>query len=81
MKKKSDVREKDDLRVEYSAELIRGGVRGKYAKQYASGTNLVPLDPDVASAFPTPRAVNEALRMFMRVAKSMKRPSSRSSSR
>lgn len=38
------------------------GVRGKYAKRYAAGTNVVFLDPDVAAAFPTADSVNEALR-------------------
>jgi hypothetical protein len=42
------------------------GVRGKYAAQYAAGTNLVLLDPDIADAFPTAEAVNEALREVLR---------------
>ncbi len=41
------------------------GVRGKYAKQYAEGTNVVLLEPDVAEAFPTARAVNAALRKVL----------------
>jgi hypothetical protein len=39
-----------------------GGERGKYAARYAAGTNLVPLDPDVAAAFPDPAEVNAVLR-------------------
>jgi hypothetical protein len=39
-----------------------GGIRGKYAKQYSEGTNLVRLDEDVAAIFPTPEEVNAALR-------------------
>ena len=39
-----------------------GGVRGKYARRYAKGTNLVLLDTDVAKAFPSAAAVNESLR-------------------
>ena len=27
------------------------GVRGKYAKRYAEGTNVVVIDPDVAQYF------------------------------
>lgn len=27
------------------------GIRGKYAKRFASGTNLVALDPDVSKKF------------------------------
>jgi hypothetical protein len=42
-------------------------VRGKYAAQYKSGTNVVLLDPDVAAAFPTPETVNEALRLVMKL--------------
>ena len=66
MKKKTE--KSDDLRDDYSPSLIRAGVRGKYAKKYASGTNLVLLAPDVAAAFPNADAVNEALRMLVRVA-------------
>jgi hypothetical protein len=43
-----------------------GGTRGKYAKRYARGTNVVVLEPDVAAAFPTAEAVNAALRDHMR---------------
>ena len=42
------------------------GVRGKYAKQYAEGTNVILLDPDVAKAFPTSESVNKALRSLLR---------------
>ena len=39
-----------------------GGIRGKYAKRYSEGTNLVRLDEDVAAIFPTSEEVNAALR-------------------
>lgn len=39
-----------------------GGVRGKYAKRYSEGTNLVCLDEDVAAMFSTSEEVNSALR-------------------
>lgn len=59
----------DDLRSEYDlAELLKDGVRGKYAEQYRAGVNLVRLDSDVARAFPTEDAVNEALRLVMKMA-------------
>ena len=38
------------------------GVRGKYARRYAEGSNIVVLDPDLAKVFPTTDAVNKALR-------------------
>ncbi len=39
-----------------------GSVRGKYARRYAQGTNLVLLEPDVAKAFPNASSVNDSLR-------------------
>jgi len=58
----------DELRPEYDLhELLKGGVRGKYVARYRAGTNLVLLDPDVARAFPDEAAVNEALRLVIRL--------------
>ena len=48
-----------DMRNEYN---FSRGERGKYARRYREGSNVVVLDPDVAAAFPTPEAVNNALR-------------------
>jgi hypothetical protein len=45
-----------------------GGTRGKYAKRYAAGTNLVVLYPDVAKVFPDSASVNEALRTLVKIA-------------
>ena len=60
----------DELRPEYDmAELLKGGVRGKYAERYRRGTNLVRLDPDIAQAFPNDEAVNAALRLVMQISK------------
>jgi len=59
----------DELRSEYDLpELLKGGVRGKYASRYREGTNLVLLAPDVAAVFPDAEAVNEALRLVMQLA-------------
>ncbi len=41
------------------------GVRGKYAKEYAKGTNIAILDPEVAKVFHNSRSVNEALRSLL----------------
>jgi transcriptional regulator with XRE-family HTH domain len=46
--------------------LLKNGTRGEYAKQYAAGTNIVRLEPDVAAAFSTEEAVNEALRFVLK---------------
>lgn len=62
--------ENDELLPEYDFTQLEGGVRGKYVERYKQGTNLVLLAPDVAQAFPTAEAVNEALRLLIRLAKS-----------
>jgi hypothetical protein len=48
-----------DMLDEYD---FSGGVRGKYAKRYSEGTNLVRLDDDVVAMFPTSQEVNAVLR-------------------
>ena len=52
---------KDEIRPEYRSEDLGKGVRGKYLARVSKGTNLVLLNEDVAKAFPTTEAVNEAL--------------------
>jgi hypothetical protein len=55
-----------DLRPEYPADLIKTGVRGKYAKRYCGeGTNLVLIEPDLHRLFPDSAAVNRALRDYV----------------
>jgi hypothetical protein len=68
--KKHGSRSSDELRPEYDlGELFRKSVRGKYAKAYRSGTNLVPLDPDVKRVFRDEKAVNDALRLVIQLRK------------
>jgi hypothetical protein len=68
----------DDLRAEYKlSDFKTKGVRGKHVKRYRTGTNLVLLDPDVARAFPTDKAVNDALSGLMRAGKRPAGPASR----
>jgi hypothetical protein len=55
----------DDLRPEYDAPALRGGVRGKYFERYRAGTNLALLAPDARAAFPTDETVNQAPRSLM----------------
>jgi hypothetical protein len=49
----------DTMRPEYD---FSKGVRGKYARRYAEGSNVVVLEPDVAEQFKTSEDVNKALR-------------------
>ncbi len=66
MKKKTEMN--DELRPEYDMKsLLKGGVRGKYAVRYRAGTNLVLLEPEVAKAFPNEKAVNEALKLVIKL--------------
>ena len=70
----------DELRPEYEMKsLLKGAVRGKYAKRYGEGTNLVLLEPDVAAAFPNEKSVNEALRLVMQLTKVQENASHRAS--
>jgi hypothetical protein len=57
------------LLPEYDPQLIREGVRGKYAERFAAGTRVVVLEPDVAAAFPDAAAVNAALRALLDIAR------------
>jgi len=60
----------DELLPEYDlGRLLKGGVRGKYAKRYHAGTNLVLLDPDVRKAFRSEKAINDALRLVIELRK------------
>jgi hypothetical protein len=57
MKKPSS--SKTEMLADYN---FSGGRRGKYAKRYASGSNVVVLDPDVAKIFSSSKSVNRSLR-------------------
>jgi len=69
----------EELRPEYKLSDFKSkGIRGKYLKSYREGTNLVLLDTDVASAFPTDKSVNDALRVVMSAAAPIRRRTTRS---
>jgi len=61
------------LRSEYDCASMVGGVRGKYAARLKKGSNLVLLEPDVAAAFPTDAAANEALRVVLKASRAVQR--------
>jgi hypothetical protein len=66
MKENRSRKENEDVKSEYD---FSGGVRGKYAKRFTEGTNIVVLEPDVAEMFPDSSSVNEALRALVRIAR------------
>ena len=57
--KKTSKKTEPDIAPEYD---FSAGVRGKYARRYAQGSNVVVLEPDVAKSFSNADDVNRALR-------------------
>ena len=49
------------------------GIRRKYAKRYAEGTNVVVIEPDIAKFFPNHNAVNQALRSLTEIIKKQRK--------
>lgn len=64
MKKAKNNRLADEMLPEYD---FSHGVRGKYAKRFAQGSNVVILDPDVAAVFSDSASVNRALRRLAEI--------------
>ena len=63
----------DDMRPEYDFASMKGGVRGKYVRRARQATNIVLIEPEVADAFPTERAVNEALKGVLNTTRAVRR--------
>jgi hypothetical protein len=63
MRKTPSKSNQESIRDEYD---FSHGVRGKYARRYAQGTNVVVLEPDVAKVFSNSKAVNASLRKIIR---------------
>jgi hypothetical protein len=59
MKKTIRQRNEPGLKSEYD---FTDAVRGKYARRYQPGSNVVVLEPDVAKAFPNQEKLNRSLR-------------------
>jgi hypothetical protein len=73
MKRRRRASNRTELLKEY--DFSRGG-RGKYARRYAGGTNVVVLEPDVAKVFRDSRSVNQALRALTAIARQQRRKAS-----
>ena len=71
MKKQTRSRKPNSGRMRPEYDFSKG-VRGKHTVRYASGTNVVVLEPDVASHFRTADEVNETLRVVARLMESRK---------
>ncbi|MFH0811579.1 MAG: hypothetical protein V2A69_01885 [Pseudomonadota bacterium] len=64
------MRKDPDMLEEYD---FSSGIRGKYAKRYAKGTNIVVIEPDIAKFFPDHDSVNQALRSLTEIIKRQKK--------
>jgi hypothetical protein len=63
----------EDLRPEYDFDYSKA-VRGKYFKRLLEeGANVVVLEPDIAKAFTSSAAVNDALRSLLDLTHSTQR--------
>ena len=71
----------DTLRPEYKRSDFGKLVRGKYVARASTGTNVVILEPAVARAFPSDKAVNDALRVVLQMAEATARLTQRSTGR
>jgi hypothetical protein len=69
---------KDEMRREYKRSDFSKLERGKFYAEVAKGTSIALLEPSIAKAFPTSRAVNEALAGLLELAKKTSRMTRRS---
>jgi hypothetical protein len=70
-----------EMRPEYDFDYSTA-VRGKYYRRLLKeGANVVVLDADVAKAFRSSAAVNEALRSLLKMSEATRRLTSRSGGR
>lgn len=56
-----------ELKDEYDLSQMTIVPKGRFAPERRLGSNVIVLEPDVAQAFPTDEAVNEALRLVLKM--------------
>lgn len=66
----------DDLRAEYKRSDFGVMKRGEYATRARAALKIAILKPDIAKAFPTSEAVNDALATMLAIASESKRVTS-----
>jgi len=69
---------KGEMRSEYKRSDFAKLERGKFYEEVVAGTSVVLLEPEIAKAFPTSKAVNEALAGLLVLAKKTSRITRRS---
>ena len=72
---------KDKMRREYKRSDFARLERGKYYAEIAKGTTVALLEPPIAKAFPTSKAVNEALHGLLELTEQTSRITMRSTGR
>jgi len=72
--KKANRKSASRLRSKHDIASLEDIVRSLYLRRYRAGTNLILLDPELAKAFPTEDAVNDALRSYLRMTKPARLP-------
>lgn len=72
---------KDGMRKEYKRSDFSKLERGKFYAEAREGTSVALLEPDIAKAFPTSKAVNDALHGLLSIAEEASRITSASSGR
>jgi hypothetical protein len=77
--KKISTKAADQHIPELKRDQLGKGVRGKYFKQFAQGSNVVVLQPEILKAFPSSAAVNKALANMLASAQETQGLTSRSS--
>ena len=71
----------EELRPEYEFDYSKA-VRGKYFKRLLEeGANVVVLEPEIAMAFASSAAVNDALRSLLEITRSTQRLTKHSTGR
>ena len=69
--KKNSTKKQDDyeLHKEYDLSKMTVLPKGRFDPKRRIGNNVVLLEPDIAKAFPSDEAVNEALRLLLKASK------------
>ena len=68
----------NEMRAEYKRSDFAKLERGKFFKEASKGTSVALIEPNLAKAFPTSEAVNEALRGLLALADETARITGRS---
>ena len=68
IKKQNNDNDDYELNDEYDFSKMTILPKGRYSPERRAGKNIIVLAPDLAKAFPNDDAVNEALRLLLRVA-------------